>query len=50
MHVMQIQLTNRELHQLVMPVLPFVSNDWSAPVLQAVLVQRVGDYLVASAD
>lgn len=46
---MPITLTNRQLHELIRPVVPFAGVGYSLPVLNTVLLQRCGDYLVASA-
>lgn len=46
---MPITLTNRQLHELIRPVVPFAGDTYSLPVLNTVLLQRCGDYLVASA-
>lgn len=47
---MQITLTARELHDLVKPVLPLACRDDMLPVLNAVLIERSGNYLVATAS
>lgn len=46
---MQITLTARALHDLVKPVLPLAGKDSMLPVINAVLIERRGDYLTATA-